>query len=132
MSGTPSCSGRDNYGLRASPQLLPVYNKYLTSDLTSDITSDPTSDLQSGPGKAHNKNSTPYFLKSRLPMYGTKDTRLSLTKFRSQLSCFLPENTRIFQELFHPPQIQLSLFGNTRQISFLMLRTRVSMTQVSY
>merc|ERR1711936_105547 len=68
---TPSCSGRDNYGLRASPQPQPVYNKYLTSDLTSD----PTSDLQSGPGKAHNKNSTPYFLKSRLPMYGTKDTR---------------------------------------------------------
>merc|ERR1712156_424426 len=28
---TASCSGRDHYGLRASPQPQPVYNKYLTS-----------------------------------------------------------------------------------------------------
>ena len=59
-SGTPVYSGRDSSSVRPDRT---VHNKYLTSDYR------PTTETK------HKKESTPYFLKSNLPVFGTKNTR---------------------------------------------------------
>lgn len=117
ISGTPVYSGRDSF--TPIPDRT-VYNKYLTSDYRS------TTDTK------HKKESTPYFLKSNLPVFGTKNTRYdSVTLYYSKQKCFwyslCLENTTSCLCL-----TLNSHFGNTKQILFPMLRIKVCMTQVLF